>query len=261
MRFKTNTVLALAVSSTLVLAAGASADNNYVFLSGGWSGLSDSDNEGAFNQNFLTGTGTTIPLNTPLPQGTPVGWTTEFDGGYLVSLGFGRSFGENFRGELELSMQSNDVSGHNNVSAAGIALAAEDAGVLIAGSANIGATVGAVVADGRGDVQGTYFMVNGYYDLATDSSITPYIGAGIGMANVDVTFNPSGVGIISDDATAFAYQLMVGLTWRATDVADIYAGYKYRATADIETSVSLFPANLDIENRSNNIEVGFRYRF
>lgn len=43
-------------------------------------------------------------------------------------------FGDSFRGEVELSYQSNDIGTHDGVTAAGIPLDGEDAGVLITGS-------------------------------------------------------------------------------------------------------------------------------
>jgi hypothetical protein len=76
-------------------------------------------------------------------------------------------------------------------------------------------------------------MANVYYDFNRDGMFSPYLGAGIGFSSVDVTFNPSGVGIIDDDDTAFAYQVKVGATLNFSDRWEAFAEYGWRE-ADIE---------------------------
>lgn len=253
-------VLAASIAAVM-LGVPAAAQDYYGSVSVGGGFLNDSDNSGAFTSDFLTGTGTTIPNNTPLPAGTGVGWTTEFDTGYAVSAAIGRRFGNAWRGEIELSHQSNDVDTHNNVQAAGIPLDNEDVGVLISGAPQQGATVGAVVADGQGAVDTTFLMANLYYDLAQMGPLTPYIGAGIGAGMVNVEYAPSGIGIVDDDDTIFAYQVMAGASYDLSERMALFAQYRYRATSDVEIDVDLFPAKLEIENRASVIEAGVRFMF
>lgn len=233
---------------------------SYVAISGAVSLLMDSDNEGAFDGAFTTGEGTTIPSGVVLPDGTSVGWMTEFDTGYSVSAAYGRRYGA-LRGELELSWQKSGVKTHYDVVAGGIALANEDAGVLITGSPNIGASVADVVAAGQGDVRTIFVMANVIYDFQNSSPITPYIGGGAGVGFVNVNFAPSGVTIIDDNATEFAWQVMAGASWRMTDSTELYAGYRYRATNDAGVSADLFSANLDIKNRTSLVEAGLHWSF
>lgn len=233
---------------------------NYVTLSGGVSLLMDSENEGAFNGAFTTGEGTTIPSGVVLPDGTPVGWTTDFDTGYSIGAAIGRRYGA-IRGELEVAWQRNGVEAHYDVVAGGIPLADEDAGVLITGSSNIGASVADVVSAGEGNVRTIFVMANAIYDFRNSSPVTPYIGAGAGVGFVDVNFAPSGVTIIDDNATEFAWQVMAGASWRMTESTEIYAGYRYRATSDASVSADLFSANLGIENKASLVEAGLRWSF
>jgi opacity protein-like surface antigen len=238
----------------------ASAQDYYAAFSVGAVDLDDSDNSGAFSSDFTTGEGTTIPAGVVLPEGTPVGWTTAFDDGSSLSAALGRRFGA-WRGEIELSRQSNDVETHSGVEAGGIPLDGEDAGVLITGSPNLGVSVGDLVDDGQGSVETTFLFANGFYDFNTGGPITPYIGAGIGVGMVDVDYSPSGVEIVNDDATVFAYQLIGGAAFDVTERIALFAQARYRATEDVETEVALFDANLDIENRATLIEAGVRFRF
>lgn len=245
------------------MAGGASAQapsKNYLAVSGAASLLMNSDNDGAFDGAFTTGEGTAIPAGVVLADGTEVGWTTEFDMGYAIGAAIGRRYGA-LRGELEFVWQSNGVDRHYDVAAGGIPLADEDAGVLITGSPNIGASVSDIVAAGQGDVRTIFVMANAIYDFRNSSPITPYVGAGAGVGFVDVNFVPSGVTIVDDNATEFAWQVMAGASWRMTDNGEIYAGYRYRATSDASVSADLFSADLEIENRASVIEGGLRWSF
>ncbi len=248
---------AIAIAFT---ATPALAQDYYGSVSVGAAWLDDTDNSGQFDSPFTTGAGTTIPSGTVLPAGTSVGWTTEFDEGYTVSAAIGRQFGA-FRGELELAYQSNDIDTHNNVAVGGGIIDSEDAGVLITGSPNLGVTVGALVDDGEGSIDTTYLMANGYYDFTPLGPVRPYVGGGVGVGFVNVDYSPSGVQIVDDDATVFAYQLIAGASYDISDRTALFAQYRYRATDDVETDVSLFDATLDVENRSSIIEAGLRFRF
>jgi len=259
MRSSISATVLVAINASVGLAP-AAAQDNYVSFSAGVNFQSDSDNEGAFDGAFTTGEGTTIPGGTTLPDGTAVGWETEFGSGMYGSLALGRRFGA-FRGEVEFSGSQSDVDTHAGVEAGGIALDGEDAGVLITGSDNLGVIVGDLVADGQGDISGAYFFANAYYDIATGTAFTPYVGAGIGVGMIDVDYPPSDVTIINDDASAFAYQIMLGGAYAVSDQASLFAGYRYRGTTDIEVDAALFSAEFEVENRSNILEVGFRWGF
>ncbi len=249
-----------AIASVAVMAGVAQAQDNYVSLSGGLSIQDNSNNSGNFTGVFTTGAGTTIPGGTSLPANAPVSWSTQFENGFDVNAAVGRRFGS-LRGEIEVGYQRNGVGSHGNVRAAGIALANEDAGVLITGSANLGVTVGDLVADGQGDLSTLFLMANMYYDLDTGTSFKPYVGVGAGIGFVDVSFSPSAVGIIDDNTTSFAYQAMAGVAYEVSPSVEIFAGYRYRATLDAEVDVALFPATLEVENRASNVEAGIRVSF
>lgn len=254
----------LIVGSLMAAAPQASANElePYVSISAGASFLRDSDNDGAFVGDFATGDGVSIPAGTVLPSGTGVGWTTEFDTGFTVGGAAGVTFLDRIRGEIEIAYQSNDVETHTDVVAGGIPLGGADAGVLITGSPALGVTTADLVADGQGSVDTLFVMANAFYDFGDDSWFArPYVGGGLGLGIVDVDYSPSGVTIIDDSQTAFAYQVMAGLSAAITPNLDVFGGYRYRATSDVETDVSLFSATLDIENEAHIAEAGIRFKF
>ncbi len=118
--------------------------------------------------------------------------TTELDTGILATGAFGRSFDNQiFRAEAEVLYNTNDVSTLS--------------------------VPGGVSATASGDISTLGLMVNGYYDFETNSKWKPFIGGGIGGANVSIN-SLSVMGIVGpdDDAWAFAYQVKVGVAYEFT---------------------------------------------
>lgn len=247
----------------LVLAAAApAAAQQYVSGSAGFNFQADSDNAGAFTRDFVTGDGVAVPAGVTLASGTEVGWTTEFDTGLFVAAAYGWRLTDSIRIEGELSYLSADVDTHVGVQAGGAALGGADAAVLITGSAPLGVTVADLVADGQGELASTGFALNGYYDLPLQGTpFTLYGGLGLGLAEIDVEYAPSGVTIIDDTEMVGFFQLMAGGAYALSDQTALFAGYRYRQSEDAETDSALIPARLDVESVNHILEVGVRFEF
>ena len=145
---------------------------------------------------------------------------------------------------------------------AGTVIDGVDAAVLTGSPTQLGVTVGQVVATPDGDeIESTSIFANLYYDFNRDGLISPYVGAGLGYSDVSVTYSPSGVGIIDDSESKFAYQLKAGATWSVSERIDLYGEAAYRATDDVELQNQLFPGTLNIENRQTVFSIGARYKF
>ncbi|XBQ15453.1 MAG: outer membrane beta-barrel protein [Oceanicaulis sp.] len=240
----------------------------YVSASAGLNMQSDSDNSGRFTSDFTTGDGVAVPPGTVLPSGTSLGWTTEFDSGLFLSAAYGYRFqtdmayGGAFRIEGEISYANSDVDTHTGVTAGGNPLGAADAAVLITGSAPLGVTVADLVADGQGEIKSVGYAINGYYDLPIqDTPFTAYAGLGVGLMEVDIDYSPSNTPIIDDSDTVGFYQVMLGGSYAFAESTELFAGYRWRQSGDLETESVLVPASLDIENKSHVLELGVRYSF
>lgn len=253
----------------LIIAAGVALSANAAahaqeWYAGGSIGIlmqDDSDNAGSTGA-FAAGNGApAIPNGTAVAAGTPYGWTTEFGSGMAASAEVGMRYGGGLRSGLELAYTQADVDTHAGVRLGGTLIDGVDAAVLTGSATQLGATVGQVVADGRGEITNTALFANLYYDFDLGGPFEPYVGAGIGFAQVDVDYSPSGVGIIDGDDTAFAWQLKGGVTWKLDRNWDIYGEYAYRQTDDITLDNTLFPGTLNIENTQSVISVGARFRF
>jgi opacity protein-like surface antigen len=244
-----------------LIASPAFAEGWYGAASAGFNFQSDSSNSGQTGA-FATGNGApVIPNGTQIAAGTPYGWKTEFDNGYALSAEFGRMFDNGFRASAEIVYSKADVDTHRGVQVGGAVIDAVDAAVIAGSPTQLGATVGQVVASDAGSIKNTALFANVYYDFNRGGTISPYLGAGLGVSNVEVTYRPSDIGIIDGSKTKFAWQVKTGAAYRLNDRFDVFSELAYRATDDIEFSNLLFPGNLGIRNEQTVLSIGARWRY
>ena len=248
-----------AAAAGLVIVGAASAQEYYVGGSVGFTQQNDSDNSGstgAFTTGNL-GDGSTLPV----AAGTAYGWSTEFDNGTAFSGEFGARYGNGFRAGVEIVYSQSDVDTHTGVTLGGGSIDGLDAASIASSADPLGVTVAEVVADGRGEITNTGIFFNGYYDFNTGGPFQPYVGAGLGYSDVEVTYQPSGISVIDDSEGKFGYQIKAGATYQLQNQWEVFGEYAYRATEDLEFDNQLFPGTLDIENTQNVFSIGARYKF
>ncbi len=113
-----------------------------------------------------------------------------------------------------------------------------------------------------GDVSIRSGMANLYYDMFQKTRLSPYVGAGVGMANVKYRETcVNGVPFTADDDdTVLAGQAMVGVRYRFNpDVAGT-AEYRYFRTADVKVN-GAGGGTADVETASHNAMVGLELKF
>ncbi|HSV28259.1 MAG TPA: OmpA family protein [Candidatus Omnitrophota bacterium] len=151
----------------------------------------------------------------------------EYEWGY-VGLG---QVGYNFGGpkaEFEVGYRTNDHDNINNISA-------------------------------NGDTSSWSFMANGIYEFLPQSKFHPFLGAGIGYANVDTNGTSAGVAY-SGDEWVFAYQGLAGVAYDVADNVAIKAQYRYFATLDYDIrATNGLRGEADYNNHS--VLVGLTYKF
>ncbi|ODP35996.1 outer membrane protein [Sphingomonas turrisvirgatae] len=206
----------------------------------------------------------TVPATADFPAiaaGTSVDWDTDFKTGYDIGGTIGYRTGDGLRFEVEAGYSNTKVDAHRNLAVGGAVIDGANIAVLTRGAPlATNPTVGAVLADGRGDVKNIYAFGNVFYDINAGGSFQPYFGIGFGAQRVDVTYRPSGVDVVNDRQTRFAYQLMGGATYRLNDNFELFAQYTWRATPDrAETDVNLLPARLGVESRQSIVGGGVRF--
>ena len=91
------------------------------------------------------------------------------------------------------------------------------------------------------------FLANGYVDLGTWWCVTPYIGAGVGMANIridgfrDDGFNNFGISTAyaaNADKWNFAWAAHAGISYQVTPAMAIDLGYRYLSMGDGTTGAT-----------------------
>lgn len=195
----------------------------YIGILGGAEYLRDADN---------TGGGVTL--------------TSSYKTGYNVGLVAGEDLGNNWRFEGEFDYRRSDLD----------KLRLSDVTALGLGAYN-GMTVAAT-----GHVRTMDLMANGWYDLPVGGGWKPYVGGGLGVANVKL----SNVGFagqpafIDDSGNFLAYQLGAGLGYDITPTTTVSVDYRYFGTAN-PTFTMMDGTSFDSEARGNNVDLSLRYRF
>ena len=205
---------------------------------------------------FYLGTITTLNWldNTSFGISTPGLATidTNYDLGFYTGLRVGYSFGPMSivtpRLELEGGYGSSSVDTHtvNGFNVEGI--------------------------DSFGDARSWQGFVNGYLDFGLGfSGITPYVGGGVGFANVELRKQGvSAVGVVMDDSdTAFAYHLDAGVAFHLDELglgvslfqgSLIEVGYRYTNASNL-TFQARDGTTTDTDYTSNAVTLGFRKQF
>lgn len=176
----------------------------------------------------------------------------DFDPGFVVGGSVGYAFPETafgrFRVEVEGSYRENDV----------------DDGRTLAGRQTF-----------RGDLSAAAGLAMLYYDLVDVSEfVTPFIGGGAGVANIDsdVTYAPgdtdapSTIALGGDTETEFAWQVVAGFALPVVPGIDLTLDGRYFATTDPDFDRQIIATDagtgrFDSEFEAWQITVGFRFTF
>jgi opacity protein-like surface antigen len=107
-------------------------------------------------------------------------------------------------------------------------------------------------------------LVNVYGDLGTWYGITPYLGAGVGIAHLQASkFNVASFGALEGDSTAswnFAWAVMAGLSYRVMGNYHVDLGYRYINLGDVTTAEDAVGNQVAFKKVSaDEFRLGFRY--
>jgi outer membrane protein OmpA-like peptidoglycan-associated protein len=119
-------------------------------------------------------------------------------------------------------------------------------------------------ASGGGSLDAASAMANVYYDIATGTRFTPFIGAGVGAVDVSADkIRANGVTFSDNDHIAPAYQGIAGVSYALDDHLSLKADYHYLHTVfgSIKDAPSLGSAHAKGDYASHAILVGLTYKF
>lgn len=119
-------------------------------------------------------------------------------------------------------------------------------------------------------------LVNGYVDLGSWHGISPFVGAGVGAANVKIS-NFTDVGVTVDsvaygadvDQWNFAWALYAGVGWDVTPAFTVELAYRYLDLGDAESGDLIGFDGTNMVNNpmefnditSHDLKLGMRYTF
>jgi len=156
-----------------------------------------------------------------------------FDTGFVLNAAFGYAYDNGFRAELEYGFRANDLD------------KADGTDYYLGDPYSYSESL-------SGDVITNSFMVNGFYDFAPRSPVSPFVGAGIGFANIegDIDFQPD-----TDDDNVFAYQFAAGVAFALNPKMKVDLQYRFFGTEDPDFY------GLEAEYLTHNLMIGLRTSF
>jgi len=127
----------------------------------------------------------------------------------------------------------------------------------------------------RGSISSAVFLANGYVDLGTWYGVTPYVGAGVGVANVmfrgptdTALTNTGGYGVAQDKNSGhLAWAVMAGLSYNLTPNLKLDFGYRYLNMGNVSSGRIICndnPCSYEVQHlklASHDVRIGLRYMF
>ena len=96
-------------------------------------------------------------------------------------------------------------------------------------------------------------MVNALYDIKTPSRIHPYLGVGVGGANVKVAdVGPVGPTNFDDSQWTFAYQGIAGVAATLAETFEAFVEYRYLGTLGLDLKTPTAGGNIESDDRYQN---------
>lgn len=177
--------------------------------------------------------------------------SADYDNGIGVYVALGYDFGNSWRSELEFSYRNNDIS---SIAADGAGFSGWPAGTI------------------SGDVSTAAVMANVLRDFDFGGSFTPYLGGGIGFADVDhdiIGSNPAGVPVspmtiaYGPNKRVFAYQGIAGVAVGLAEGLALDVSYRYFGTRkeNITGTLNGSPAAFAVGYGAHSLFAGLRWNF
>lgn len=121
--------------------------------------------------------------------------------------------------------------------------------------------VGGVSSASDAGVRSVSYMANGFYDIRNGGDFTPYLGAGIGGAQVRLG-RKSGAGNTDDTDNVLAYQFMAGLYYTPPGIPTTQWGIGYRYFVEDSPEFTSATGKVKLDDiASHNVEISARFRF
>lgn len=191
-----------------------------------------------------------------------------FKTGFVVGGNFGIDWGNGLRTELELAARENKSKSHAHLKThytIGFSTCSSTPTSSICQATthftqlHLGSTDAKVPA--HLNLRAYSLMANAWYDFDTDMGFTPYIGGGIGLAQVQINGNLAGYRLNAKNDTTFAWQLGAGIAVPISDSVKATLDYRYFAAdgAKLKIEPGFHGGNINADFNDHSIMVGLRF--
>jgi opacity protein-like surface antigen len=173
-------------------------------------------------------------------EGQSNGGIIQADSGSGFGFALGRRNSRNLRTELELSFRENDLTG-----------------ILFGNTSQ----------PFSGELNSFSGMANAYWEFVDVRTccLKPYFGAGIGFVSFDSSATDSfGQSLIvpgAENDTSFAFQWMAGINYKAYRNMDLFAEYRFFQATTFRVDSTVAGVSDRYEFETDNVFVGFRWKF
>jgi len=184
---------------------------------------------------------------------------TSFKTGYVVGGNFGVKWDSGLRTEVELALRqhSSKKNGHLRTSY----VAGYISGTTVHQNTPVFSTTSDRDVTTDLHMRAYSLMANAWYDFDFGMGFTPYIGGGMGLAQVQIDGSIDGARIAEKNDVVFAWQAGAGVAFPVTDSIKAFVDYRYFAANDAHLRLepgfnggSIYPS-FD----SHSIMVGLRF--
>ncbi|MFN0219688.1 MAG: outer membrane protein [Hyphomicrobium sp.] len=258
----------------------------YFRLDAGLGVVSDPDVSGSISGLDGAPGDLTGPDSVPLASSLSPSWfETDFDTFLTLGGGVGYYFGGGWRMDATLEKRSNDdVTGFGITDFDDTFTGPSGSYVDSDGVDGTGPQTRFLITDSA-KIDGTFWMLNLYYDLWQGRSFTPYVGAGVGFSwnqvsrrqtveRQDCAAGPPcaapgdfvSAGSVTEtnegDTVSFAAAAMAGFSYQVSDITSIDIGYRYLFIGSDSTSMSVGAADSTLEigdQHVHQVRAGLRF--
>jgi OmpA-OmpF porin, OOP family len=176
----------------------------------------------------------------------PIAGTGNTRKGYDFDGVVGHDFG-GFRLEAEVGYREADLSGFGS----SVAAIPGGAGAALAAARNYPT---------GGDANALSFMVNGMLDFGEDDGLQGFVGAGAGVARVDIQQVFAAPAWLDDSDTGFAWQAIAGIRAPLSDSWDVGLKYRFFNAAKVDL-VDRLGRDVSTRFRSHSLMGSLVYNF
>jgi opacity protein-like surface antigen len=111
------------------------------------------------------------------------------------------------------------------------------------------------------DLGAQSFFANAYFDIHNSSPVTPYIGAGLGLALVSAELQSDDIGHYNKTETNFAWNIGAGAAWEITDNVALDLGYRYADFGKVspDNNIDDGVVYFDLKSSAHEVFLGLRF--